>query len=102
MCTYGAFIASPTPAPQSQPNIRSPISATAEEQDTNGNMHLWLLVLIIVGSSFLYYQIRKWRNQPQRNDEYEVVEIALTQNEPSDNPLIHRTTAQSPEESSEH
>ena len=93
-----AFADIKTSAPQSQPIFPK----SAPEQDTNMNMSLWLWVLIFIVLCLLYYHIRNWRNQPERNAEYEVVELALTQNEPSDNPLIHSTTAQSPEESSEH
>ncbi len=72
------------------------INTAAGEQTTNGNMHLWLqyISITIVVLCLLYYCcIRKWRNEQGRNVEYEEVQLAPTQNEPSDNPLIHRTRA---------
>jgi hypothetical protein len=104
ICTYAAIVISPTRAPQSQPIFASPIST--EEHDTNMNMSPWLWVLIFIVFCLLYYCcIRKWRNQQEGNAEYDVVELASTHNETSDNPLFHRTatsTARNLEQGSEH
>ena len=95
MCTYGAFIASPTPAPQSQPTIGTPLLAT--EQDTTvtkgGSWFQYLIIFTIV-LCLLYYRTSQWRKQQEANDNYEVVELESSKhaagagNEHSDNPLI--------------
>ena len=83
----------PISAPSApQPIFRTPISApSASEPNTNMNTHLLLWILIIGGVSLLYYRIRKWRNQPEANIEYEAVEFSSTptsENQQSDNPKI--------------
>ncbi len=100
MCTYGAFVASPTSAPQSQPTIGTPLLATKQDTVVTNGGESWLqgLLIITIVLCLLYYLIRHWRKQQEANDDnYEQVDLEISkhaagaENEHSDNPLISDT-----------